>query len=284
MISPIKPINAVRETISSVQPKLKSLPDSFEHCKSFAEKEVEKFKAWGNFIKIKCLEHLNTFEKIALKNTIENSYELDFYQTLFGTKPSCFISGTKNLGFLKKISLENKNLEAINYKRHGFQHAIILNKESVNKIINENKDIFTDRLKLPENTPVGNIYSKLKTALKQSDYDELLGITLGFPRKDSIIFGLEQGVKKTKNIDPVELRKDVPKFKEEILEFLDSKDCPYKDSRLKEEIKEIINNISDIKPCNKKYYKYIKYTNDSDVVIDKSIKDFEENFTYDKLL
>ena len=284
MINPIKLIKVVREPISSVQPKLKSLPDSFEHCKSLAEKEVENFKVWGNFIKIKCLEHLNTFEKITLKNTVENGLELDFYQTIFGTKPSCLISGDKNLGFLKKISLENKELEAINYKRFGNHHAILFNKNLVTEIIESNKDVFTDRLNLPADTPIGNVYKKLKTALKQNDYDDLLGITLGFPRKESIIYGLEQGVKKTKNIDTVELRKDVPKFKEAILEFIDSKDCPYKNPQLKEEIKEIIYNISNIKPCNKRYYKYIKYTNDNDVAVNKSIKDFEENFTCDKIL
>ncbi len=286
MISPIKPINAVKESITSVQPKqIKSLPDSFEHCKTFAEKEIDKLNILNNFINIKCLENLNTFEKINLKNVINNGQINEFYPTISGYKPACLIATKKSTKYLEKIkSTKDIPLETISYKRFGIHQSIILNKKLITNIIQENKDIFTSRLNLEPNTSDEIIYKNLKQALKTNDYDDLLGMTLGYPRNDSIIFNIEQLATKAKNIDAPELRNNVPKHKKILLEYLNSENSIYKNTNFKQEIEQSIKNIKEITPFKQGYYKFINYTGQENLELKKTVKSFENDFTCEKII
>ena len=286
MINLIKPINTVKGIASNIQTlTLKTLPDCFEHCKSPAEKEIEKFNILSNFLNIKCLENLNTFEKINLKNIINSGQITEFYPTISGYKPACLISAQKATKYLEKIApTKDVPLETINYKRFGCHHSIILNKKMVTELIKQNRDIYTNRLNLTPNTSDEIIYKNLKKALKTDGFDDLLGITLGYPRKDSLIFCVEQIASKTKNIDPTELRNNIPKHKEVLLEYLNNENSIYKNADFKEEIEQSIKNIKEIKPYKQIYYKFINYTNGENIDLQKKVKSFLNDFTCEKIL
>ena len=288
MINPINPIKYtknIKETIIKIKPHFFSKPDTFEKSSSRLEKEVDKITKWENLSKIKVFKNLRTYEinKLIHKNKPRHTYEL--LATLSNYKPAYLTSSSKNLNFTKKItSNKNNPLDIVCTKVDGSYHSIILNKNLVLDVIKNNKDIYTHRLNIDKNSSINDIYKKLQEQFKKNLDDDILGITLGFPRKDSMIFALENKIKTY--TDPnfiIDLRNDVAKYKQFLLKELDNSSI-YKDTNLKNELKESINSITQIKPYGNISYRFINYNKNWTSNIDKQVKGFEENFLVETLL
>ena len=109
-------------------------------------------------------------------------------------------------------------------------------------------------------------------------YQDIVGLTLGFPQKSTMIFQLENMA----NID-IALRDNPQKYKEILLKVLHSNDSPYKNLS-KESFKELEEVIKNYKPINIEtttYYPYMAFVNEpiEFARIDRATTDFINNFS-----
>ena len=122
-------------------------------------------------------------------------------QFLFDNKPSILLTGdlpyfenNDKYDFVRRTILS----KGANNKTIKFNNTFIINKELTKQKISENKDFYSKRMELGKDTSVDKIYQKLisedSPLKKQTGYDDIIGITLGFPPMDSILFQLEKGI------------------------------------------------------------------------------------------
>lgn len=187
------------------------------------------------------------------------------------------MTGYTRIGCLRKINPEK--IDTIN------AGTIVLNKPEIMKLIEKHRKIYTLRLGLDPNAKTEEIYSKLKKDLAYTPTSEskcdLLGLTLGFPKYNSMIFELER-VKNT-----CRLRKYPAEFKKEILEALRSEKSPYKslDETELQNLENAINNITEI-GCYENIYRFIDFTQDKEELgrIAKAESEFIREFKVQNLL
>lgn len=260
-------------------------------------KEVDKFRDFSIFKNLKMCQGVKKYQqKIAFDVLCNKCDPKQILITLNGNKPSTTIITGSYFYELKSKILKNlklsEEIDFIKTNENNIKSLLLVNKHELFKIIEKNKSIYTSRLGLPAKSSVEEIYTELKDFSKKTKKhipEDLFGITLGFPPKDSIIFQLERisGMS-------YEQRKQ-PYFAKNILKTFHSDKSPYMDLEpsLKQEIEEAINNISlkningSIKKDfnNNEYFQFINYTNDDKELsrILNSISDFEENFSIENL-
>lgn len=231
---PVKAVENLSGTIAGDLPEKLAKIDDFE-----VFKDLKMCKNLSMEEKQQAFEYIN-----ALGNR-----EI-FLATLNGNKPMSFLvsdflkadsSSFNPIDILKKLDLGD-NFEwfdagALTDDKIKCFRSYFVNKKELAKIIENNKDIYTTRLNLKPHSGVSKIYNEL---FKKSEIpDDLLGLSLGFPRYDSIIFHLEA----TSNLRTNRLDSD---FLEKILVALKNENSPYKNlpkSRL-EALEKSIKNIN----------------------------------------
>lgn len=194
------------------------------------EKEVKACYDKKNIDKIEFFKTLSEEEKNCISRSVPDH---QFIATLSGHKPAWFCEHgfNGNIDF-SKIKL-NPNIsdkfDVIELPDKA-QGLYFLNKQEVFNIIENNKDLYCAHLGLNSSAKTEKIYKSLLKALKEGSVavckkgEALFGITLGFPRHSSMIFEMERELKKHNS----DLRKNIPLFKEKLIELLHSDACPFK--------------------------------------------------------
>ena len=247
--------------------------------------------------KLPLFKDLCSFEILRFKKQFLGDLFSDGIRVLFSTiegkKPAGFIYSDGCMKYLNRIAYPNK-MDIIHLKpvREGFfetkHSAYILNKEEVFKLIEQNKEIYVNRLGLcPENSNEYT-YRILKKALKEGanrngeKIDDIIGITLGFPKQNSMIFHLE----KCAGID-YELRENLPEYKAKLLEFFGDEKFPYKNLSTKKisELRANIENIEEIKPFHNAIYDFIQYIEEPEEIkrITQAAENYVKGFSLDTI-
>lgn len=207
-----------------------------------------------------------------------------FFSTIEGKKPAGLISAGDSMRYLNRAAYPNKiDLIHLPPENNGIFSKIyrtyILNREEVFKVIENNRDIYVNRLGLSPENSTEHIYKVLKKALKDganrkgeiiSDID---GITLGIPTQNSMIFHLE----KCAGID-IDTRKNIPEYKAQLLAFFDNEKFPYANLSKKRlsELRKNIENIKEIKPFHNAIYDFVQYIDEPKAV--RKIRQATENY------
>jgi len=255
----------------------------------YSNPELKKVRNWKNFSKLNLFKDMSTAEKKKLyADIMPVRDEKILFPTISGHKPACILLSFKG-DFQALSKIKNKNLDFVHLKPEPYSttsqcwRTFVLNKKEVLKVIERNKDIYTTRLDLPKNSSLEEIYSKLKPALESSSMHDLVGLTLGFPRKSSMIFQLERSGK-----IPYELRAKPEEFRTKILETLRSEESPYRN--LEESVrKDLENSIADIHISKKKvspYMDFINFINEPEELnrIREAAADFDRTFSLTQFL
>ena len=207
----------------------------------------------------------------------------DFFSTINGKKPAARITTDRNMHFMGKIkapqpmdiiylNTEYDNLLARKYTMYVF------NKEEVMKIIGENKELYTKRLKISPDSTDEKTYEVLKASLKNTANanHDLIGITLGYPVKSSLIYNLEKQAKMDYT-----MRKDVPAYKKKLLNFCKSEKNPYKNmsKNFQAQLVQSIKDINNIESYTNGIYSFIKFVDEPKEI--KRINDASASYIRD---
>ena len=253
-----------------------------------------------NFNRIALLKGLSS-EEIAI---LQKSADMDancFFPTLTGHKPACIIGRGEDLSFLSKIKTKNSlgnNFDFVHLKELNNQ-TFVLNKEKTLEIISRNKDFYTARLGLGNNSSIDDIYNfmlqhknQVFNCTQTGKFNDLVGITLGFPKQSSMMYQLEIlcDVSNLKNIKYVaELRKNPTLYKKIMLETLNKNKELYKNLSV-DEYNGLVKAIENYKPIKTegiadRYYQYVKLADEPTEFarINNSVDDFIKDFSIEKL-
>lgn len=192
------------------------------------------------------------------RNYIVKTNQLLINATKNGYKPACVASS------LKKHTEVNvsQTCDIISYnKKTPYDTWYIdwfLNINKVQDIIKNNRPFFALRLGLDSDSSVEKIYDSLKEILPKHDkYDDLVGITLGFPKYNSMIFNLERFAGMN-----CENRNNLKTYKMKLQEALRKPDSPYAnlDNNEKASLEKAISGIKRIKGFHNSLYDFVLYT------------------------
>ena len=201
---------------------------------------------------------------------------------------------------LEKLDL-GKNIEFVHKIPFSPAEGILiyntyaLNKKSVMQIIKQNKMIYTTRLGLKSDVKLSDIYQKLKEVLKASEpwnrefHADLEGMTIGFPKYNSMIFELE-------HIGGISSLRPTPGYKDKLLEILHSPTSPYINlserefNLLVEKIKQMpqfksFEELAQKGSYNKGFYHFISFVEETQEFarIEKSVNEFQNTFSVSNL-
>lgn len=217
-------------------------------------KTLAKIDDFEVFKGLKMCKNLSLNEKeLAHKILIKNGNKNIFLGVLSGDKPASLLSAITRaddsinnpLDILKKLDLGN-NIEWVrannwNTETVNFFNEYMINKKCLSKIIKNNKNIYTSQLDIDKTSSVRKIYEALINYSKNNDGlpDDLLGISLGFPKYDSMIYHLE-------GIYNLRQERLSPDFTKKLLEVFYKDDFPYKniDKKTLENLMKSIKNIN----------------------------------------
>lgn len=272
---------------------------------SSASKELIKKE---NFKKLKILACHTPREKEALRKAfIDDYFALDeFLATIHGAKPACyqgFSANSKSFSnALKKLStfrIDGKDYNIISKDFSDSKTFFVLNKDEVCNVIEKNKDIFAHRLDIDKNASPESIYNLLTSVnsplLNKVDsgdsFNDLIGLTIGYPKKSSMIFQLEKYIQNKTGIDMVLERNDLKTYKEFLLRALDENGSPYKgmDSKFIEEMKDFISSITELKGVHIIPYSFLSFSTIGDkesahiAEITNKVQSFKNDFSIKKL-
>ena len=250
-----------------------------------------------NFKKIKLLKNLSEEEISLLGSALKHGDEPTFFATITGNKPACIIGGHgENLSFLEKLksnTLFSKDFDMLTLGKSGDKSPLvyIFNRQKVLETIQNNKNLYISRLELPKETSVNEIYSKLIDNGQQyfncttnGAFQDLTGITLGFPRLSSMMFQLEKLLKISN------LREKEDLYKKLLLEALGSEKSPYKNLPKDEfnMLKQAIENYKYKKKASFKnpFYQFVELANEPKEIqrIRNEVENFHHEFSFDNLL
>ena len=253
-----------------------------------------------NFNRVALLKGLSPDELAILQKSVYMDANC-FFPTLTGHKPACIIGMGEDLSFLSRIKTKNpleSQFDFVHLKELGNQ-TFVLNKEKMLEVISRNKDFYTARLGLANNSSIDDIYNFMLQHKNQvfnctlkGKFNDLVGITLGFPKQSSMMFQLEQlcDLSKLKNIKYAdELRKKPSLYKKIMLETLNKNKELYKNLSV-DEYNGLVRAIKNYKPIKTKgiadrYYMYAKLADEPAEFarINKSVEDFIKDFSIEKL-
>lgn len=241
------------------------------------------FDTFEDFINLKMCKNLTSQEKEQAWNLLsDKDNKKIFLAALSGNKPMSMLNERKftseftepTIDILKKLHLGDnfELLEGYSFKtqRMFSWNRLFVNKNALFETIKNNKEIYTTRLGLPKRTPVKEIYKELTKVIHSKQGvldDDLLGISLGFPRHDSMIFHLE----KVSGMD--DKARVLADFPEKILAAFKSADSPYKNLSEKqkqaviESIKRIdykrLGTMSIFQNYDRRLYNFVNYCDDT---------------------
>lgn len=168
----------------------------------------------NNLKGLKLTERLNSKEKIHLIKLLTSVGNFEnFVLFATGNKPSVSIAGniSKNLSRQKGVDVVKYNHDL--YGEH-VKLTVLMNPKRVKAVIFENLELYQKRLNLGKNSSVDEIYDFFK---KDSNicklsltHGDIFGLTLGFPKINSLFFQLKTVAGSLDGIKPLILSKKCP--------------------------------------------------------------------------
>jgi hypothetical protein len=269
---------------------------------SRVEQEIKNCYKKENFERIEFFKTLSPREKdyiIASGTKKSDGSELQFvdtntmqfFATLSGYKPAWYCAhGYNRRVDFSKIKLNSKIADKYDVIRLPKGGLYFLNKNEVLKIIEENKDIYCAGQGLCQSESIENVYKKLLENLECGRIDQsskgeaLYGITLGYPRRSSLIFELENQLEGRRN----DLRDNISLLKEKLLELLHSEKNPYKEypKEVLEMLEKHIKEMTSTGSGSENIYQCVTYGNEEKAVnrMLELEKVFNENFKIEDLM
>lgn len=255
-----------------------------------------------NFSRVALLKGLSSEEIAILQKSMRCSDARCFFPTLTGHKPACIIGMGEDLSFLSRIKTKNplgSKFDFVHLKELNNQ-TFVLNKEKVLEVISRNKELYTARLGLANNSSIDDIYNfmlqyknQVFNCTQTGKFNDLVGITLGFPKQSSIMFQLEGlcDLSNLKNIKCIsELRKNPSLYKKIMLEALNKNKELYKNLSV-DEYNGFVRAIEKYKPIKIKgiadrYFQYVKLADEPAEFarINKSVENFIKDFSIEKFV
>lgn len=185
----------------------------------------------------------NHLDKMELTKGLSEDEQDDFRSNLFSNdkttlmhfmfdkKPSILLNGEyPYFENNDKYSFVRRTLDIplTNNKSYLSSNIFMINNELAKQTIEENKELYTKRMGLDENSSTEEVFEELigdNSPLRhKKGYDDIIGITLGFSPINSILFQVEQDVP-----DNIELRRRPSMYKKKMNESFNSESSPYKD-------------------------------------------------------
>lgn len=201
--------------------------DARQLALSFADKVDEIHK--NNYENVRILRDFTPEERQwFIDNSLCGGKEADVF-VLFanGDKPSSLLPGTIPDSIIEKFKMQgidilNRDLGS------GVTNAFLLNPSEVKKVIDANYELYSNRMGM-EGASIDDIYAKLiseDSPLKlEEEYPDLIGLTLGFPPANTLIYNLENQLKGFKLSD--RFKEDISEYKELLKAALYSESSPY---------------------------------------------------------
>lgn len=237
----------------------------------------------------------NHLDEAELTKDLDYGEQEDFRKNLFACdkptllqffcdkKPSVLLTGdfpyfenTEKYDFVRRTitsPLRNNRVKEL-------KNTFVINKELTKKTIEENKELYTKRLDLEDESSVEVIYNTLvgenSPLKKQEGYDDIIGITLGFSPINSVLFQLEKRIP-----NYLDVRRQSYLHSEMLKKELYSRDSVYSNFSMNfisnvsdaiDEIKRPQSRRADLSPTG---YSYIQFVSD-DKHTTKIISDSEE--------
>lgn len=250
-------------------------------------------KAFKNFDKLEMFSKLSEEEKTEEFLLLVRQGQGDFFfPTVCGKKPACImVAFNENKGLLNlEKGLYKDKIDFVHQKARKYignsyvYNTFVFNKKETLKVIERNKEIYTQRLGLPDNADIATIYEKLKQVLSVKTNEplhDIIGLTLGFPKYSSMIFQLE----KTGNI-PLEMRSCGLEYKNSLHKILSGEHKSYKNpyETLSQEelskLKDAINKIDVRENKCRPYYQYVEYIDEPEEFnrIKDAVSSFKSEF------
>jgi len=217
----------------------------------------------GKLKGLKFLKNLSQEEQETfIKGLRTDTNATQLLMTAIGEKPACWVTCNKNIDTSK---LGNGEFDVVKQFISGklgneYCNIAVLNKKQVTDLIAENYELYQKRLNLPDGTLVGDVYKAFVEELEEGNFSlhDLLGVTLGYGRENSLIFALECSIP---NIT-VATRADLKTYKQVLKDALYSENSPYKDfdDAFKAGLVESIDAIKNISKPDDEGYMFIDYT------------------------
>ncbi len=213
-------------------------PQEQERC-SDAMLKMEKFRLKG----LPTTKNFNELELQELFAHLRKDFDVEsFILMSAGARPAIF---TRHSPLFAKI--KSPDFDMVLCKFEDWRGGFVINKKAAFENIQRNKDFYTQRLNLPQTASEEEIYKILtgeNSPFKNRDNADVIGMMLGFPRKDNFIFQLECDAGSN-----IALRENPEKMKEVLLKELHSPNCVYAkfDNAFKKELEDSINSITRVK-------------------------------------
>ena len=229
-----------------------------------AMSELENFRLKG----LDSTANLNKQELQELYSHLWSNFDSKAFTLVsLGVRPAM---ATLHSPILSKIKSPNFDTVVCDYKDVIID--FVINKKAALENIHRNKDFYVQRFNLKKTASDEDIYKILtgeNSPLKsRSSNDDVIGMIMGFPRKDNLIFQLERNA----GIHP-NLREDPQKYKEALLKELSSPNYIYSkfDDNFKKELEKAINSISNIKTGKNlglpDQYAFVHYVDDTPEIV-----------------
>ncbi len=235
--------------------------DFYIKAKDTAENHLDKMELTKN---------LSEEEQEDFRNNLSTDDKCSLLQFFYDKKPSVLLAGdfpyfknNEKYDFVRRtITPKDRNNSTVEH-----QNIFIINKELTKNVIKENKELYTKRMNLNDDTSIDNIYKELVSTdsplKKQYGYDDIIGITLGFSPVNSSLFQLERNV-----YDHLELRKHPYAQSEIFKQEFHSDDCVYKNfsNKFKSNVEDAIDSLKRPQPrrvdMSKLGYSVIQFVTD----------------------
>lgn len=256
--------------------KYYSIDFEFDFCK--ASKNIID----NHLDKMELTKGLNKKEQKDFQKNLFTNDKMTLMHFMYDKKPSILLNG--EFPYFKnneKYSFVRRTLDIPlpDNKSYLSNNTFAINNELVKQKIEENKELYTKRMGLDENSSTEEVFEELigeNSPLKYKDgYDDIIGITLGFSPINSILFQVERDIPNV-----IELRRRPTIYKEKMDNSFNSETSPYKDfsKEFKSDVQSSIDNLDkyfrkpDLTPIG---YGYIHIAPDEKHT-QKIIKDAEE--------
>jgi hypothetical protein len=174
-------------------------------------------------------KNLSKAEQEELRKNIIPNDKPTLLNFMFDAKPSILLSGEHpyfRSDDKYDVVRREGNVKAPNEKPVKLVNTFILNKELVKNTISENKELYTRRMNMHNESSVDDVYKKLigdnSPLKKMHGYDDIIGVTLGFSPINSMLFQLEQDIP-----NHVEMRMKPDLYFRELYNKLNDKESPY---------------------------------------------------------
>ena len=212
-------------------------PQELQRC-DYAMSDIADFQLKG----LKTTANFNVLDLQEFYSHLKHQNDIKAFTFVsLGVRPAM---ATTHSWLFSKIKVPNFDTLTCKYLD---DITFFFNKKAALENIHRNKSFYTQRLNLPKNVSDDDIYKILtgeNSPLKNYKERDLIGMIMGFPYKNNLIFKLEDDARVH-----LSLRKNPEKFKEALIKELHSPNCIYAkfDDAFKKDLEDSIKSITTVR-------------------------------------